>query len=166
MFYSTERLVHYRRHREIRSRFATGRPVDPLPRGRYSFRELRISVLANRTHVEHEQRKAGAGMERFSVCSPLGGELVEQVSAAARLRSLEGATIGELWNGVFKGDVSFPVIRQALLERFPGLKIVPFEEFPHLHGGDNPSQQNERAREVARMARDRGCDAVISGNGA
>lgn len=105
-------------------------------------------------------------MERLAVCSPLGGEIVEQVAGAGRLGSLAGATIGELWNGVFKGDVSFPVIRQALLERFPTLNIVPFEEFPHLHGGDNPAQQNARAREVAEMARARGVQAVISGNGA
>lgn len=105
-------------------------------------------------------------MDRFAVCSPLGGEIVEQVADARRLDSLHGATIGEVWNGVFKGDISFPVIRQALLERFPTLNIVPFDEFPHLHGGDNPAQQNQRAREAAEMVRARGVHAVISGNGA
>jgi hypothetical protein len=35
-----------------------------------------------------------------------------------------------------------------------------------LHGGDNPKQQIEAARHVAALAREKGCDAVIAGNGA
>ena len=105
-------------------------------------------------------------METFEVCSPVGGEKIKPRGAAKRLASLHGATIGELWNGVFKGEVTFPLIREQLIQRFPGIKIIPFTEFPHLHGGDNPKQQIEVAREVAALARDKGCDAVIAGNGA
>jgi hypothetical protein len=105
-------------------------------------------------------------LETFDVCSPVGGEKIKQHGAAKRLKSLDGATIGELWNGVFKGEVTFPLIRRELAKRFPGIKVIPFTEFPHLHGGDNPKQQIEVARQVAALAREKGCDAVITGNGA
>jgi hypothetical protein len=105
-------------------------------------------------------------MERIEVVSPLGLEAVEQGAGAPRLGSLEGKTLGEFWNGVFKGDQTFPVIRRLLQERFRGLKIIPFTEFPHAPGSDHPAKQRELAGRMAALAREKGCDAVISGNGA
>ena len=105
-------------------------------------------------------------MHVFDVVSPAGGETTVPQSIAPRLPDLTGKTIGELWNGMFKGNESFPVLRRMLQDRFPGLRIIPYTEFPFLHGGDNPSVQKERARQLALLAREKGCDAVISGNGA
>jgi hypothetical protein len=105
-------------------------------------------------------------MEKLNVVSPLGLKAVERVAAARRLDSLEGKTIGEFWNGVFKGDQTFPVIRGLLQRKFPGLKIIPYTEFPHAPGSDHPARQRSHARRMAALARDKGCDAVISGNGA
>lgn len=105
-------------------------------------------------------------METLAVVSPLGVEAVKPSGAAPRLADLDGKTVGELWNGVFKGDVTFPLIRQHLQAQYPRLRIVPFTEFPHAHSSDNPTQQRERARQLATLAREKGCDAVISGNGA
>jgi len=105
-------------------------------------------------------------MEKHEVVSPLGLEAVKRAGSARRLDRLEGKTIGEFWNGVFKGDLSFPVIRRLLQQRFPGLKIIPFTEFPHAAGSDHPSKQRELARRMAELAKEKGCDAVISGNGA
>ena len=39
-------------------------------------------------------------------------------------------------------------------------------EFPHVPGSDNPTRQRELARSIAAAAKAKGCDAVISGNGA
>jgi hypothetical protein len=105
-------------------------------------------------------------MEKLAVVSPLGVEAVKLSGTAPRLANLDGKTVGEIWNGVFKGDITFPIIRRVLNERFPKLRIIPYTEFPHAHGSDNPTQQRERAQQVAALARDKGCDAVISGNGA
>ena len=105
-------------------------------------------------------------MERYEVVSPAGVDTVKRVSAAPRLATLDGRTIGEVWNGVFKGDVTFPVIRRLLQARYPDLEIVPYTAFPHTPGSDNPTRQRELAREIAALAKDKGCDAVISGNGA
>ena len=101
-----------------------------------------------------------------SVHGPLGGETLAQKSLARRLGDLDGKTIGESWNGDFKGDVTFPIIRKHLQERFPRLKIVPYDQFPYLHGADHPAHQKALARDIALRAQALGCDAVISGNGA
>jgi hypothetical protein len=105
-------------------------------------------------------------MQKYEVLSPLGLEAVTPIGGAVRLDSLDGKTVGEFWNGVFKGDQTFPVIRRLLLQRFPGLKVIPFTEFPHAPGTDHPAKQREHAQHMAILAREKGCDAVISGNGA
>ena len=93
-------------------------------------------------------------MKPLQVVSPLGLKAVDDVAAARRLDSLEGKTIGEFWNGVFKGDQTFPVIRGLLQRKFPGLKIIPYTEFPHAPRSDHPAHQREHARRMAAFARD------------
>jgi hypothetical protein len=105
-------------------------------------------------------------MSKIEVVSPAGLEVVKRSGSARRLDSLDGKTIGEVWNGVFKGDFTFPIVRKLLEQKYPRLRIIPYTEFPHTPGSDNPTQQRERARRIAAMAKEKGCDAVISGNGA
>ncbi len=105
-------------------------------------------------------------MSKIGVVSPVGLDAVKRSGSAPRLGSLNGKTIGEVWNGVFKGDQTFPIIRNLLLKKYPSIKIIPFSDFPHNSGSDNPSSQRELAKRIAAMAKDKGCDAIISGNGA
>ena len=105
-------------------------------------------------------------METITVLSPEGLQAIERCGPAPRLDSLKGKTVCESWNGVFKGDVTFPIIRAQLEERYPGVRIVPYTEFPHAPGTDNPARQRALAQEIAALAKQKGCDAVISGNGA
>ncbi len=105
-------------------------------------------------------------MDRIDVVSPAGGEAAVRISAAPRLADLNGKTVAEIWNGVFKGNETFPAIRRALQQRYPGVRIVPYTEFPHFFGGDNPTQQKALAKELAALVKDKACDAVITGNGA
>lgn len=105
-------------------------------------------------------------MSNKEVVSPVGLEVVKRSGSARRLANLDGKTIGEVWNGVFKGDFTFPIIRKLLQQQYPDLRIIPYTEFPHAPGSDNPAQQRERASRIAAMAKEKGCDAVISGNGA
>ena len=104
--------------------------------------------------------------DKVPVVSPAGIDSVKRTAAARRLDDLQGKTVCEVWNGVFKGDITFPVIRRLLQERYPGLKIVRYTEFPHARGSDDPAHQREHARRVAAFAREAGCSAIISGNGA
>lgn len=105
-------------------------------------------------------------MDKIEVVSPVGHPLVSPTAAAKRLERLDGKVVGELWNGDFKGDVTFPIIRKLLQERYPSITVIPFTEFPHTHVSDNPTKQRERANEFAALAKKKGCDAVMSGNGA
>ena len=112
-----------------------------------------------------------ANLERYDlghyeVISPAGIDIVERKAAAPRLADLKGKTIGEIWNGVFKGDETFPILRRALERKFPDVRIVPFTEFPHFPGDDRPASQRAAAQKIAALAKEKGCDAVISGNGA
>jgi hypothetical protein len=105
-------------------------------------------------------------MQNEEVVSPVGLSDTEATLAAKRLADLGGKLIGEVWNGDFKGDIAFPIIREQLRKRYPSLKFVPFTEFPHTHVSDDPVRQRERARDIASLAKTMGCDAVISGVGA
>ena len=103
---------------------------------------------------------------RFDVISPAGTPTVAASGAAARLTDLNGKRIAEIWNGVFKGDRTFPIVRAQLQARFPRVEIVPFTEFPFLAGDDRPNAQQAVGREIGALVKAKGCDAIISGNGA
>ncbi len=105
-------------------------------------------------------------MEKIEVVSPAGIEIVKRRGASPRLADLNGKIVCEVWNGVFKGNQTFPVIRRLLKQRFPSINIIPFTEFPHMPGGDNPREQRARAQLVAKLAQEKGAHALISGNGA
>ncbi len=105
-------------------------------------------------------------MQRLEVIGPAGVRLVEQRAASPRLPTLDGKTVGEVWNGVFRGDETFPVLRAELQRRYPGVRILPYTEFPFFPGDDRPHAQQAAAREIAAAAKAKGCDALISGNGA
>ena len=105
-------------------------------------------------------------MEIMRVISPAGMETTEKKAVAPRVHDLSGKTVGEIWNGVFRGDETFPIVRELLKRRYPGIKVIPYTEFPFFPGDDRPAAQREVARTIAALAREKGCDAVISGNGA
>src|SRR5436305_1933093 len=104
--------------------------------------------------------------QQFEVVSPIGVQTTEKKQVTRRLDDLNGKTVGEFWNGVFKGDQTFPAIRELLAARFPDIRIVPFSDFPFVHTGDDAEHQKKLADDLARSALAKGCDAIISGNGA
>lgn len=105
-------------------------------------------------------------MDKLEVVSPAGLQAVAPSGLAPRLDSLPSKTVCEIWNGVFKGDVTFPAIRELLRQRYPDVEVVPYTEFPYAPGSDNPLRQRELARAIAALVKEKGCDAVISGNAA
>jgi len=103
----------------------------------------------------------------YAVVSPLGDPAVERIPMAPRLDTLEGKTIGEIWNGGFRGDESFPIIEQMLRDRYPGIRIIPYSEFPLITIASLHPQDKEKTLESLRaVLKEKGCDAVITGNGA
>jgi hypothetical protein len=103
----------------------------------------------------------------YEVTSPLGDPVVETITMAPRLDTLEGKTIGELWNGGFRGDESFPIIERILRERFPTVKLIPYTEFSLCTIASLHPEDKEQTLETLRAElKEKGCDAVITGNGA
>ena len=103
--------------------------------------------------------------EKLAVMSPEGLPLGGARALSAPLDTLEGKTIGEVYNNHFKGELMFQTYRRLFKERYPGVKIIPYTEFPIVYVGGDPASQRKIAQQVAALAKEKGCDALITGNG-
>lgn len=98
----------------------------------------------------------------FEVVWPLGKAAYAARAPNARLADLNGKTIGELWDYLFRGEEIFPIVRALLRARFPGIKFVTYDVFGNVHG----PRQRELLAHAPELLRQHGCDAVISAIGA
>ena len=78
---------------------------------------------------------------------------------APRLSTLEGKTVAQLWDQLFKGDVVFELLEEALKKRIPGIRFVSWRDFGSTHGGE----EKEVLAALPQRLRALGVDAVISG---
>ena len=78
---------------------------------------------------------------------------------APRLTTLEGKTVAQLWDQLFKGDVVFELLEEGLRERFPGIRFVSWRDFGSTHGGE----EKEVLAQLPQRLKALGVDAVISG---
>ena len=90
---------------------------------------------------------------------PRGRRTVSARPVAARLETLRGKTIGQLWDDLFRGDEVFPMLESALAERFPGVRFVGYRTFGSTHG----AEEQQVLRDLPARMRELGVDAVISG---
>ena len=94
----------------------------------------------------------------YSVISPLGETTVKMIEMVPRLETLSNKTVCLVSNSSFKVNITMPAIAKGLQEKYPGVKVVPYSEMPTAYSGSNweamPAQFKQK-----------GCDAVISGNG-
>ncbi|MFT4146735.1 MAG: hypothetical protein QM644_20015 [Mobilitalea sp.] len=117
------------------------------------------------SHPSSNQRETGKSMETLSVISPIGAEAVEQKNLAKRLDTLNGKVVAEVWNEDFKGDIMFPIYRELLKKRFPDVRIIPYTDIPRASLKGTPSYQRQVLNEIIAVLKDKGADAVITGNG-
>jgi hypothetical protein len=75
--------------------------------------------------------------------------------------SLNEATIAELWDYRFRGDLVFETIERALAGRYPGIKFIRFDKFGDIHG----PHEREILEELPRLLAEHRCTAVISAVG-
>ena len=78
---------------------------------------------------------------------------------APRLESLEGKTVAQLWDELFKGDVVFEHLEEGLKKRYPGIKFVSWRDFGSTHGG----KEREVLAALPQRLKELGVDAVVSG---
>lgn len=80
---------------------------------------------------------------------------------ARRLETLEGKTVAQLWDFLFRGDQVFDLLEQGLKARFPGIRWLSWREFGNTHGSD----EREIIAALPQRFRELGVDAAISGMG-
>lgn len=102
---------------------------------------------------------------KMAVISPEGLQLRSITGVSRHLDTLEGTTIGEVYNNHFKGELMFETYRRLFKERFPGVKIIPFDKFPTVYVGGDPASQKKTAKDIAALAKEWEVDAIITGNG-
>lgn len=103
----------------------------------------------------------------WKVVSPVGENVTEKTTPLApRPDTLNGKTVCEIWNGGFKADVMFPIVEKMLKERYPGVTVIPYTEFPAVTIASLESSKKAGTLEAVRAALvQKSCDAVITGNG-
>ena len=98
----------------------------------------------------------------YDVLWPLSRRAVRETKAAARLPDLNGKVVAELWDVIFRGETIYPLVREHIKARFPGVKFVGYEEFGNFHG----AREHEVSAAIPDKLRAHKADAVIVGIGA
>ena len=106
--------------------------------------------------------KSRAGEPDYEVVWPLGKPAYATREPTERVADLNDKVVGELWDYLFRGEEIFPILREQLKARFPGMRFVTHEVFGNVHG----PQQRQLVARVPELLRSHGVDAVISGIGA
>ena len=101
----------------------------------------------------------------YDVVSPIGESTVKMTAMAPRTETLAGKTVCLVWNSAFKSDVTLPVIGEALKKQYPGIKIVPYTEMPNAFLPEPPGTARKQSEALQALYKEKGCNAVISGNG-
>ena len=93
---------------------------------------------------------------RYDVLWPLSRKAVKKTAAATRLPDLNGKTIVELWDVIFRGETIYPLVREYIKKRFPGVKFVDHREFGNFHGARERDVQTPHRARATREGPDRG----------
>ncbi len=101
----------------------------------------------------------------YKVVSPIGESTVEMATMAPRMDTLAGKTVCMVWNNAFKADVTFPAIGEALKKQYQDVKIVPYTEMPAAFLPEPPGAPRKESEVLQAVFKEKGCNAVISGNG-
>jgi hypothetical protein len=92
---------------------------------------------------------------------PRSPRQAKRKSLAPRLSTLDGKTVAQVWDYVFRGDEVFQFLEKGLKARFPGVRFVSWREFGSTHGSD----EREVIAALPQRLREMGVDALISGMG-
>ena len=93
---------------------------------------------------------------------PLSRKAVKRSAAAARIPDLNGKVVAELWDVIFRGEEIYPLVREYIKKRFPGVKFVKYDEFGNFHG----AREHEVSATIPDKLRAFKADAAIVGIGA
>jgi hypothetical protein len=98
---------------------------------------------------------------KYEVVWPRGKKVVDKAIPAPRLDNLNGKTVAELWDFVFRGEEIFPLIESELSARYSGVKFLSPDKFGNTHS----TEERDVIAALPERLRELGVDAVISGMG-
>jgi hypothetical protein len=102
---------------------------------------------------------SGSNDGYYEVLWPRAPRQMQQRNLAPRLNALEGKTIAQLWDYLFKGDEVFALLEQGIRARYPEVRFVSWREFGSTHGDD----EKEALAALPERLKQLGVDAVVSG---
>ena len=105
---------------------------------------------------------SNTGEPLFEVLWPLARRAVTDTRAAPRLPDLNGKTVCELWDVIFRGETIYPLVREYIKSRFPRVTFVGHEAFGNFHG----AREREVTAALPEKLRAHKADAAIVGIGA
>ncbi len=92
---------------------------------------------------------------------PCGQSVGKMTPLSKRLDTLEGKTIGELWDYVFQGDKIYGILEGELSKRYAGIKFVNYRTFGSTHG----VSEKKTIAALPDLLKKNKCDAVLSSMG-
>jgi hypothetical protein len=124
--------------------------ADHLTNARYRGEVSLKQELTPRSHVTYE------------VVWPSGRFVSKPVNLASPVLDLNGKTVCEIWDGVFKGDQMYPIINAELKRKYPDIRIIDCATMGNSHG----TNEREYVADLPNLLREFSADAVISAVGA
>ena len=104
---------------------------------------------------------SGNAEQQYEVLWPRSRRQTGIRPLARRLDTLNGKTVAQLWDFIFRGDEIFALLEEGIRQRYPDVKFVSWREFGCTHGSD----EHEVLASLPGQFRAMGVDAVISGMG-
>lgn len=92
----------------------------------------------------------------FEAVWPLGKLAAKPVDHCPAIVDLNGKTVCGLWDGVFRGDEIYPILRAELRKQFPGVKIVDYKTMGNTHD----TNEREYVTNLPVLLRQHGAHAV------
>ena len=125
-----------------------------------------VTVILSAAGSPQDTSASGPSAEpTYKVVSPIGESTVEMATMAPRMDTLAGKTVCMVWNNAFKADVTFPAIGEALKKQYQDVKIIPYTEMPEAFLPEPPGAPRKESEALQAVFKEKGCNAVISGNG-
>ena len=108
---------------------------------------------------------SGKKSPMYSVVRPTGDVVHPMIAQAPRPDTLERKTVCMTSNQGFKAHVTFPVIEDLLRQKYPNLKIILPEDMPRAVKPPAEGAADPATDAMVTALKEKGCQAVISGNG-
>ena|SRR5687768_7693017 len=102
------------------------------------------------------RKSSGDGL--YEVVWPSGERKQTMRPLANRLDTLNGKTIGQLWDYLFAGDEVYAALEDKLREQYPDVKFVSWREFGSTHAVN----EKELLASLPQRFKELGVDAAIS----